>query len=194
MAELATVTRLDDRRRPAWSPTNPKHSWLDIDEDGHHHKCVHCWVRYHSEPNGSGGWVKVWDHGPRSGRSATLGPCPGPSGRPVLAVVPDLPVEVPAQPPVADAPTKLCARCNPPCGRPGRLYAGGLTCDPTAVLVAEANAAHLRGLRAATSGMGVLTAARVWEDDSRVVAVLWAAKQHAPNGSTGADLLVRRSA
>lgn len=39
-----------------------------------------------------------------------------------------------------------------------------------------------------------LTAARVWEDDSRVVALLWAAKQHAANGSTGADLLVRRAA
>jgi crossover junction endodeoxyribonuclease RusA len=36
-----------------------------------------------------------------------------------------------------------------------------------------------------------LTAARVWEDDSRVTAILWAAKQHAPNGSTGADLIVR---
>lgn len=39
-----------------------------------------------------------------------------------------------------------------------------------------------------------LTAARVWEDDSRVVAILWAAKQHAANGSTGADLMVRSAA
>jgi crossover junction endodeoxyribonuclease RusA len=38
-----------------------------------------------------------------------------------------------------------------------------------------------------------LTAARVWEDDSRVVALLWAAKQHSADGSTGADLLVRRA-
>lgn len=37
-----------------------------------------------------------------------------------------------------------------------------------------------------------LTQARVWEDDSRVVTILYAAKQHAADGSTGADLTVRR--
>lgn len=36
-----------------------------------------------------------------------------------------------------------------------------------------------------------LTSARVWEDDSRVVNVLWATKQHSDNDCTGADFTVR---
>lgn len=39
-----------------------------------------------------------------------------------------------------------------------------------------------------------LTAARVWEDDGRVVEVLWASKQSAHDRQPGADLYVKRAA
>lgn len=39
-----------------------------------------------------------------------------------------------------------------------------------------------------------LTAARVWEDDARVIEVLWASKAAAIDGRTGADVTIRRAA
>jgi hypothetical protein len=150
-----TVISLDEHRRrktPAWNPETKRHAWLDIDEDGHHHKCLHCWVAYHSEPTGSGGYVKVWSHGARSGRSTSLGKCPGPSGRPALEVVADEPVlEVPAASggAVPDRPvgTPLCRRCNPPCGRPGRLHLGGVSCAEVVAAEGAATREWIRDMR-----------------------------------------------
>jgi hypothetical protein len=147
VSELASVTdiRTRQRKHPAWKPETRKHAWEVIDEDGHHHKCVHCWVRYHSESDGAG-FVKVWSHGPRRGRaSKSLGPCPGPSGRPALAVVDSAPtLEVTADRgklPGKAAAQASCCRCVPPlepCGQPTRLYLGGRLCDWQAGLLGGA--------------------------------------------------------
>jgi hypothetical protein len=149
-----TVISLDEHRRrktPAWNPETKRHAWLDIDEDGHHHKCAHCWVAYHSEPTGSGGYVKVWSHGSRSGRSGSLGRCPGPDGRPALTLVTEpaaLEVAaggavVPGEP----AATRRCRRCNPPCGRPGRLHLGGVSCAEVVAAEGAATREWIRGMR-----------------------------------------------
>jgi hypothetical protein len=122
------------RKVPAWNPDTCKHAWEDIEQDGHRHRCVHCWVRYHSAEV-DGVWVKVWDHGARSGRAKALGSCPGPSGRPALTVVPDVPAPAESLP---SEPQRLCGSCNPPCGRPGRPYLRGLAC---AEVVAASGAA-----------------------------------------------------
>lgn len=148
-----TVVSLDERRRrkhPAWNPDKPRHAWEDIDVDGHHHKCSHCWLAYHSEPSGVG-YVKAWSHGSRSGRSKSLGPCPGPDGRPKLTLVPDAPLEVAAgggAVPPKPSVQPLCARCNPPCGRPGRLHLGGVSCAEVVARAAAARAGWIRSLRA----------------------------------------------
>lgn len=145
----ASVTDIRTRKVPAWNPDTRRHAWQDIDEGGHHHKCFHCWVAYHSESDGAG-YVKVWSHGTRRGKaSKSLGPCPGPDGRPTLTVVPDLPEAV--------ADLRVCTRCVPPCGRTGHPTLGGPTCDQGRAVVAGKRAAHVRELRAATSGMGVPT-------------------------------------
>lgn len=136
------------RKVPAWNPDTRRHAWQDIDEDGHHHKCFHCWVAYHSEPDGAG-YIKVWSHGSRSGRSTSMGKCPGPDGRPTLTVVPAL------EP--ADGELPPCTRCAPPCGRTGHLTLGGPTCDEGRAVLAGKRAAHLRELKSATSGLGVPT-------------------------------------
>lgn len=152
-----TVVSLDERRTrkvPAWNPDTRRHAWQDIDEDGHHHKCVHCWVRYHHEPSGAG-YVKVWSHGARNGRSTSLGPCPGPSGRPVLEVVGGSePASVPPTPvaefkpaPATPAAARVCRRCNPTCGRPGRPYLGGISCEQVVTAAGAANREWVQGMR-----------------------------------------------
>lgn len=142
------MTVTDIRAARPWSEKSRNHGWDDIDVNGDHHECRFCGVRYHSEPDGTGGYIKAWTHGVRSGRSKSMGRCPGPDGRPKLTIVaPAGDVEQVAATPERVA-TRLCARCNPPCGREARLYAGGWSCAPVVAASSRARAEWLDGLRA----------------------------------------------
>jgi hypothetical protein len=78
----------------------------------------------------------------RAGRAAvsqesSSEPAPVPSSPAAIAgAAPDIPATLP-----------LCCRCNPPCGRPGKLYAGGLSCAEVVAAARAAEAAWIRGMR-----------------------------------------------
>jgi hypothetical protein len=143
MTDLATVTDIRDQRArkvPAWNPHTRKHAWENVNAG---HRCLHCTVYYHSV-DVDGVWWKAWTLGERSGRTRKMPPCPGPQRHPELVPAP---VEVPAQPQADDIPVRLCARCNPPCGRPGRLHLGGYSCAEVVAAAGAATREWIRGMR-----------------------------------------------
>lgn len=97
----------------------------------------------------------LWPDG-ETGRGKNYPPCRGGEVVPVASepavVLPPLelvpaPVEESPQPSVVDASVKRCVRCNPPCGRPGRLHLGGISCVEAVAAAGAATREWIRDMR-----------------------------------------------
>jgi hypothetical protein len=63
------------------------------------------------------------------------------------AVAPPLTAAVGAAVTGESAATRWCRRCNPPCGRPGRLHLGGVSCAEVVAAEGAATREWIRGMR-----------------------------------------------
>lgn len=99
----------------------------------------------------------LWPDG-KTGRGKNYPPCRGgevvpveggsePAAAPVALEVVPAPVEASPQPSVVDASAKRCVRCNPPCGRPGRLHLGGISCPEAVAAAGAATREWIRDMR-----------------------------------------------
>lgn len=128
----------------------PRHSWdkkpRRDDPNRHVYTCRRppCGLMKRSELV-DGQWVEVWRWPDGvEGQGVKV-----PSCRPVEAggeLVPAPPVEAPTQPQVAQ-PDQICARCNPPCGRPGKPYLGGISCTEVVAAAGLATREWIRGMQ-----------------------------------------------
>jgi len=104
-----------------------------------------CGLRKRSELV-DGGWLELWLW-PDGESGDTSGGRKVPSCRAGQVALPQESGDGPAVVPPKPAVPLRCRRCNPPCGRPGRLYPGGVSCEPVVAAAGAATREWIRDLR-----------------------------------------------